>query len=178
MNSPPSVPPPLPIRPQRSASSNCLLGLLGGCGALVLVLIIGALIAMPRIKRSLSSIAKVGSATPTCVQKLQGLGSALDQYSSKHKGAYPDKLTQLVPNYLPDASALQYVEKPGAPVQTVTYYKPPANAAPQFVVARFLTGHFDINIGPAKQSQTLYIVLMKDGELYQQTMSLQPISGR
>ncbi len=177
MNSPDGVPPPLPIKPQRSASTNCLLGLLGGCGTLVVVSIIAVVIAMPHIKKSISGIAQVGDATPTCVQKLQGIGSALQQYTRKHKGAYPDKLTQLVPDYLPDASALQYVDKPGSNPQNVQYFKPSPQSAPSSVVARFNTGHLDINFG-TRQSQNLYIVLTKDGALYQQTVSMTPIQPR
>ncbi len=177
MNSPDGVPPPLPIKPQRSASTNCLLGLLGGCGTLVVIIIVAAVIMMPRIKKSISGIAQVGDATPTCVQKLQGIGSALQSYAKKHKGAYPDKLNQLVPDYLPDASSLQYADKPGASPQTVQYFKPAPNASASAVVARFNTGHFDLNFG-TRQSQNLYIVLTKDGSLYQQTVSLTPIAPR
>ena len=35
-----------------------------------------------------------------CISKLKTIGSALEYYSTYHKGKYPEKLNELVPNYL------------------------------------------------------------------------------
>ncbi len=145
------APPPLPIRPQRSAGTNCLIAGGVGCAILILIMIIVTVVALSKTPHLMSTFSNLGNGTVACKQKLTEIDVALTRYEQKHNGKYPAKLSELVPDYLPDSSALTYQASPSTPKQTVVYSPPSKGQTGQVVVAKYLVGTIDLSALGQKQ---------------------------
>ncbi len=174
-----SAPPPLPVRPQRSVQSNCLLGGLAGCGILLVISIIMVIVAVPNIRKTLSQVSSatqhIAGNTQDARQKLMGINTALLQWKKKHKGDYPASLSQLVPNYLPDNSDLSFQNDSNAQPEQAVYIRPTSSTAPSDIVVRYKTTSFTLSLPGGTQTQTFYLGLTKAGQLVQETYSITPI---
>ncbi|CEK12496.1 hypothetical protein [Chthonomonas calidirosea] len=162
-NIPPAYPyPPSVGPPRRSTGTNCLLWTLGGCGVLVLLMVLGGIFATKKVGHQFQGLFQSIGAAPVCEQKLLEIRTGLQLYAKDHGGKFPPNLQVLVPNYLPDTTSFTYRPSDNDPPRTV-FYKPPAPNAPgDTVVARFWLGTFHIS---DMQKQSIYLDLLKDGTI-------------
>lgn len=160
------APPPLPIRPQRSAGTNCLIAGGVGCAILILISIIMVAVVFSKAPHLMSTFSTLGNGSVACKQKLTEIDVALTRYEEKHSGKYPAKLSELVPDYLPDSSALTYQASPTSPKQTVVYTPVSKGQTGDVVVAKYLVGTIDLTaIG---QKQEIFECLTNTHKLVQQ----------
>jgi len=96
--------------------------------------------------------------------------NALEKYH-KEKGKYPDKLTALIPNYLPSESSLHYSKDPNGP--EFTYHKPAPDADDSVIVLEYKVS-MNIPTGPGQPPPIVNITIRKDGQMTQQTGSPYP----
>ena len=69
-------------------------------------------------------------------QLLGRVGSALEQYSNDHHGAFPSSLAELYPNYIANSADLQPVVKIRDKYMTFNYYRPSRLGNPKTVVLK------------------------------------------
>lgn len=160
---PAGMPPPMPVR--RSSGTNCLIAGLIGCGVLVILVVISFYIIGKKfggfIQNSVSS-------QRDCAQSLVGIRTALRDYQTKHNGKYPAKLSDLVPDYLSDRSALTCNGDPA----TETTYTPPKQDAPEETAVVSFTGPEStmMEVGQSQLSQRVVVRLLKDGRIVSDQM--------
>ena len=158
---PGNIPPPPPAPVKKSGGNGCLIGGLVGCGALLLVLVVGAIMASRFAKNSggFSDLFKGAAAGPKYAQKLSPVSNALMSYRSDNKGKYPPSLSALVPKYLADKSALSLDEG-----KKMEYTPPTADSKPESPVISIYTGSASLI---QTQSTIFYVRLLKNGSIVQ-----------
>ncbi len=148
----------MPQTPPRRANSNCLIAALAGCGLLVIITIVLGIV----VAKGAGGFVRDIAAAPDYKQKLIAVQSALQTYQHDHKGKYPAKLSDLVPNYLPDDSNFSY--QVGDVPHRMEYTPPVKDAPDDAVVAGFQTTQIHVmNF----QTQTIYVHLLKNGRIVQ-----------
>lgn len=143
-----------------------LLWLLGGCGVILIALFILAAIGAAKLGKLVAPVVSSATAGPACAQKLMAVRTAINGYAGDHGGAYPAKLTNLVPKYLPDTTDFSFRLASGQTV-TLVYYPPRKDTPPTSVVAEFETGRNSMQIANQRMDFWHYIRLLKDGLIVQ-----------
>ncbi|HEV2472157.1 MAG TPA: hypothetical protein VGS41_05795 [Chthonomonadales bacterium] len=157
-----------PVR--RSAGSNCLAAGLVGCGALILIVAIVAVVATINLGKKSSGfggIVRNAMSTEGCLRKLVTVRNAMEIYKKDHASRYPPKLQDLVPGYLSDASAWSCGS--AAP----QYHVPKPAEAPGTPVLTIQTGQTSVMM----VTIDTYARLLKNGELVQVQVQTTPFSG-
>lgn len=120
---------------------------LTGCSILIAIIIIGLVIALGAISRDQDF-----KDFTACATRIQSVGAALDRYYTKND-KYPDKLTDLVPDYIKSSE----LYCPNDKTKEFTYKKPDVDAPGKTVVL----SSSDHKI--LKGSPLYTIVYLKDG---------------
>lgn len=148
-----TIPPPVP-RPRRD--SGFTWGLVG-CGALLLIFVVGIGMAFSLAPQS-NGFRKVmdnAMSASSNGERILPLRDAISQYRGAHKGAYPAKIQDLVPKYLPEETLSDLKGK------DLEYSPPKPDSSVDFVVASVKGGTGEI-LG---QHQTIYTRLLKDDRI-------------
>jgi len=120
------IPPQIPTR---RGMSCWTVGLLSCLGAIALVIIGIAILAIvvarrPEFKQAMST----GVQIARCQQNMQEIYAAIGRYRQRNNGKYPKDLKELVPRYLPEAGKLKCpADTSGKPV-SYQYFQPTQNS--------------------------------------------------
>ena len=163
---PGNIPPPPPAPVKKSGSNGCLIGGLVGCGALLLIIVVGAVIVSRIGDSGFQKLAKNAMAGPELAKKLVPISGALEGYRSDHGGKYPPSLSVLVPKYLPDKSSITVTGEG----QKIDYTPPGANANNDSTLVSIKTGDSKMSIMGQTLDQVIYMRLLKDGRIVQDQM--------
>jgi hypothetical protein len=151
---------------RRSGTSGCVTWGLVGCGVLVLICAVLFAVGIYRFNKvgGFKMVTNIMSAQ-SCGRNLAELRVGLEKYTAAHKGKYPPSLSDLVPKYLPDKSALtcggtSAGNETSAPL-TMEYTPPKPNAPSDTPVVSFRSSETSI----LTQRQVLYLRLLKDGRI-------------
>ena len=159
------LPPP---PPSRNSNDGCwkwgAISCAVGCGFLTLIIIIGIIAAGPAFKNIMGTAVKVGQEAELAEAELQNVWRQVDKYH-KDKGKYPDKLEQLVPNYLPSEASLRFSRKPNGPM--FTYYKPDKDTPGSATMLEYM-----LNFTVMDQTTQFPVQIHKDGEAVMQNRSM------
>jgi hypothetical protein len=149
-NQPQNVPPGGYINPnqKRPGAGGCWLW--GGLGCLGIFLIVAAVIAYSTYSLVHGKFGTSVTSMASTTIKAKKVEDAINQYK-RDTGHYPDNLTDLIPKYLPNQSALHGDSDPNPDPNHVTfeYTKPADNASGKTVMLSYHTP-MDMNIMGAK----------------------------
>jgi hypothetical protein len=151
------LPPPPPPRGDSGCWKWGAIACGGGCALVVIVIVLIAVLAGPRIKKFAGSMMQIGQETITCQTEMTSLWNTIEQYH-REKNKYPDKLDQLVPNYVASKAGLKFSLKPDG--AEFTYHKPSKDAAPTDVVLEYKLSF----TGPDGKIVPVPMRLMKNGQ--------------
>ena len=130
------LPPPPP--PRSSGGDGCwkwgAIGCGMGCLSLAIIFAAGMFIVMPQVRPLMSECMKIQAEVSMVQHEMRTLLSALQRYRDVN-GKYPPNLEALVPNYLPDRSALRFSQAPQGPA--FKYTVPRGDTADQFPVLEY-----------------------------------------
>jgi hypothetical protein len=155
---PTNAPPP----PRKSG--GCLPWAIGGCVALAVLAVVGVIIAAnyfkndPRVRK----MVKEATASPAYGQRLITIKDALEKYRQAHGEKYPTALNDLVPEYLPDRSALEETIGTGAEARKLIYTPPKPDAPDSAPVVSFEGQETEFFAGA---SQVQNVRLLKNGRV-------------
>ena len=177
----PNVPPmqqmPPPLREKRGGANGCLIGAAVGCGVLILLFVVLAVVGGKMLKSGAGSMGGLGgmvskmAAAQAYIPKMREISKALDQYKADHDGKYPASLNALVPKYLSDKALFTPRKEEGL---TLDYAPPKPNAAPDTIVISVTGGESEV----LTSRTTLYYRLLKDGSLVQDQIQRVDISQK
>lgn len=125
---PPAPPPRAGGDPWKWAAITC-----GGLGCLVVVGLIALFVIVLNSPQTRQFLTAIGNADRVA-RDMGIVGKAIDQYA-KDKKRYPAKLTDLIPNYLPDTQSLRSSVDPNGP--PFLYTPPPKNAPSDTVLLQY-----------------------------------------
>lgn len=157
----PSYSPPPPPPPPRNDSGCWKWGAIGcGSGCLLLVILIAVIGYSGRglWKQAIN----MGMETAQAQQEMKTLWTHVDRYH-KDKGKYPDKLEDLVPNYVASEKNLHLSVHPEGP--QFGYIKPGPNSAPDDVMLTY-----EMTIQIQDTTTTMQLQWTKNGQ-YKQSQS-------
>jgi hypothetical protein len=160
------LPPPPPPRGDSGCWKWGAIACGGGCALATLVIVLTIIFAGPTIKKTFNTAFKLSQETMQCQTEITSLWRKVELYHSD-KGAYPDKLGQLVPKYVPGKSDLKFSAKPEGP--EFTYHKPTKNGAPTDIVLEY-----ELTItAPDGKTIPFPIRIMKNGQLEANSFNFQ-----
>jgi hypothetical protein len=118
--------------PQKSGGSGCLKAAGITCLVLVVLGVIGAIVAINAVKNAASNPHSIFGQVGAAISAAKG-GAEIQQAIVKYhtnNGKYPDKLGQLVPQYLPLATLHSDTDADPNPAHVSWTYKKPSEGAP------------------------------------------------
>jgi hypothetical protein len=154
-----------PVR--KSGGSGCLVWGLGGCGALVVLIMLLGAFGMWQFSRNPGFQKMISNATATqrCGPNLVTIRSALQAYQKAHQGHYPPTLETLTPRYLSDSSTLVCTASDGEALK-VDYTPPKPNAPSDASVVSFCGSDATVmSFRNTSVSQRICVRLLKDGHI-------------
>lgn len=127
-----------------------------GCAVLVLVVVVGGYFLMksPLVKNIREGAENAKYATT----EMKEVWTQVDKFH-KDKNKYPDKLENLVPNYL-TKDQLHFSRQPTGPEWT--YHKPPPDSDSSFIILEYKVD-FRMPVAPGQPSPTWNLTITKDG---------------
>ena len=150
------LPPPPPPRGDSGCWKWGAIACGGGCALAVIAIILVIVLAGPSMKKLVGSAMQFGQDAQYCQTEMTALWQKVEKYHTD-KGKYPDKLEQLVPNYVADKSGLKLSTKPTGP--DFTYHKPAKDAQPTDIVLEY-----SLSIdSPDGQKVNIPVRMMKNG---------------
>jgi hypothetical protein len=165
------VPPGYPVQQRRGPSCWAVGGI--GClvvivvGIVFLIAIVGVVVKSPAgkdIGSSLRSNIKTAFASASCVVAMPAIREAILRYHD-HTGNYPNKLTDLSPDYLPSGTSLHCsVDKSDDPSHVTYQYFKPTDKTPQSATLLSFFYVQTTKAGTFQQSQTITEVMTLGGQ--------------
>jgi hypothetical protein len=137
------------------------------CGSLFLIFAVFLGTVLWILRPYLADIWTSGQLSARCVQNLQAIHGALDRYRTA-RGAYPARLTDLLPEYLSRAQVLHCPADSRPSVVTSYRYTPPATTSPGEPATPIVTcDHHELVIKGHRAVNA--IEMMPDGSIRQKT---------
>lgn len=158
---------------KKSSENGCLIWGLAGCGLVMLIGVVG-LVAMFSRQDGFGGMMKNSISAQSCGIGLESVSSALESYKVDHKGNYPAKLTDLVPNYLSETAT----QTCGGTVKELgdklVYHAPTAKSPGDAVVVEVFMGKSTLMM-----TTTLnYVRILKNGQVVTDQVTRSPIRAR
>ncbi len=166
--------------PIRKSGGGCLPWALGGCGLLVVIVVVIGVAGVMRIARDPNFRKAINSAAsaPQCGQNLQSVRDGLEAYRNAHGGKYPPMLAALSPKYLTDPSLLVCGSQGGERMKT-EYTPPKSDSSADAPIVSYVGGETTLLAG--KMTRIGSIRLLRDGRIVSdqvQRMEIVPRGGR
>jgi len=158
--------------PKKSGAGCWLWGLLGCFGVLIVCGVLGFL-AFRSVTKTFGGAMQGGMQIAAASKNLQVINTAVKSFQRDH-GAYPVRLSQLVPNYLPSASVLHTAADPNPNPNHVSYtYVQPTSSTPQNVPYLSTSVTYSMTISTQTVTQTTVMKMALDGFVTQQQSQTQ-----
>jgi hypothetical protein len=167
---------PIPTSSKTKAPSCWAIGGVGCLVLFILILALGGVVLNNALRTkqgkqiitSFKTVIKVSAKVPDCEQRMVTIRQALIRYDLKN-ARYPESLTDLVPDYLPDASTLHCALDTNPDPSHVSFsYSRPGPGAVSSSPIMTITFSFSLGSGRSKiiTKEVMWITL--GGELKQQ----------
>jgi hypothetical protein len=162
---------------KKSSENGCLIWGLAGCGICLLlgvIFIVALANAASKSNSGFGGVIKNTVSAQVCGQSINSVSVAIAAYRTDHKGKYPAKLTDLVPDYLADSATVDC----GGTVKELgdkLIYHVPSPKAPDDTMM------VEINMGEASfgniQTTLSYVRILKSGEVVVDQVTRQKVRG-
>ena len=163
---------------KKSRENGCLIWGLAGCGICLLLGVIFVVALANSASKSggggFRGVIKNTVSAQVCGQSINSVSVAIESYRDEHKGKYPAKLTDLVPDYLADTATVDC----GGTVKQLgdkLVYHVPSQKAPDDTMM------VEIHMGTASigsiQTTLSYVRILKNGEVVVDQVTRQKVRG-
>lgn len=152
------LPPPPPPRGDNSCWKWGGITCAVGCGGVILLCVVLALVFGPTCKKFFNTAMQAGYDSQQAAKEMRVVWTGLERYQRAHNGKYPDTLKALIPEYLPNEQALRFSKRPEGP--PFTYYKPAPDAPGSSTVLEYA-----VPLTIANTTQNIMIRIHKDGTI-------------
>jgi|GEM_PF-2472980 len=164
---------------KKSSENGCLIWGLAGCGICLLLGVIFIVALANSASKGggggFGGVIKNTVSAQVCGQSMESVSVAIEAYRADHKGKYPAKLTDLVPDYLADSATVDCGGTVKQLGDKLVYRIPPQKAPDETAVVEIHMGSASIG---SLQTTLSYVRILKNGEVVVDQVTRQKVRNR